>query len=93
MLIELVTATALAFPVVLAEAAALWLPEVHGSKHSAAVVAAIAALERVHELTRMALMVLTIGTWASTFLLSVPCHNRLSKGYHVPTTQRLVFTN
>lgn len=31
--------------------------------------------------------------WASTFLLQVPCHNRLGQAYHPATHQRLVRTN
>ena len=31
--------------------------------------------------------------WAFTFLLSVPCHDRLAKGWHAPTHRRLVRTN
>ena len=41
-----------------------------------------------------ALPSLTVGTWLSTFLLSVPCHNHLSKvGYDAATIRRLVATN
>ena len=31
--------------------------------------------------------------WICTFFFSVPLHNRLSQGSHVPTIQRLVLTN
>jgi len=34
------------------------------------------------------------GLWLSTFLLSVPCHDRLHRsGYDLPTIKRLVRTN
>ncbi|HMP73964.1 MAG TPA: hypothetical protein PKE55_11945 [Kiritimatiellia bacterium] len=31
--------------------------------------------------------------WLSTFTLQVPCHQKLSQGYHAPTHRKLVLTN
>ena len=39
------------------------------------------------------LWALTIGTWVSTFLLSVPLHNELATGYNEITVDALVRTN
>lgn len=37
--------------------------------------------------------ILTLLLWASTFLIQVPMHNRLEKGFHRETWKRLVLTN
>ncbi|MEI6239246.1 MAG: hypothetical protein WCR51_02540 [Planctomycetia bacterium] len=36
---------------------------------------------------------LLLGVWASTFLLQVPCHERLSEGWDAAVHARLVATN
>jgi len=38
-------------------------------------------------------IVLVAGIWASTFLVQVPCHRRLSRGWDAGAHRRLVRTN
>jgi hypothetical protein len=38
-------------------------------------------------------LVVVVGIWASTFFLSVPLHEKLSRGYHSKLVDRLVSTN
>ena len=40
-----------------------------------------------------AALLLLVGVWASTFLLQVPCHDRLSRGWDEGVHARLVQTN
>jgi hypothetical protein len=42
---------------------------------------------------RMLPSVLVILVWLSTFLIQVPCHNRLALNYTVKDVQRLISTN
>lgn len=38
-------------------------------------------------------MLLLLMIWSATFLLQVPCHNRLARGFDAPVHARLVRTN
>ncbi len=38
-------------------------------------------------------LILVVLVWASTFLIQVPIHNELSKGYSLDLIQKLVYTN
>lgn len=38
-------------------------------------------------------LALVVVLWTFTFLVSVPCHNRLARGFDAPTHRRLVRTN
>lgn len=41
----------------------------------------------------LASLVVLAGIWLATFALSVPCHNKLSKGWDAAAHRRLVATN
>ena len=42
---------------------------------------------------RMAGLLLLIAIWLATFMLSVPCHSQLLKGYNAAITDKLIATN